>query len=58
MGSQVGEDAWQGSGWWTGWSHIRVQINQEKQLGSETDGSTQGSSAWKESFKNPGSKAC
>ena len=34
----------QGGGLWTGWSHICMQINQEEQLGSETDHETQGSS--------------
>ena len=32
---------WQGGSWW---SHILVRINQEEQLGSETDRTTQGSS--------------
>ena len=36
-----------GGGWPTGWSHVRMQANQEEQLGSETDHTTQGSSAWK-----------
>ena len=39
--SQGGEDSQQDSGWWSGWSHICVQINQEEQLGSETDHTTQ-----------------
>ena len=56
MGSQGGEDAWQGSGWqtggqgrswWTRWSHIWVWINQEEQMGREIDQATQGSSVWK-----------
>ena len=37
----------QGDGLWTGWSHIRVQINREEQLGSETNCTTQSSSAGK-----------
>ena len=36
----------QGSNWWTGWSHICVQINWQEQLGSKTDYATQGSSTW------------
>ena len=44
-GSQGGEDAWKGSGWWTRRSHICMQINWEEQLGSETDHATQGSRA-------------
>ena len=35
----------QGGGWQRGQSHICMQINQEEQLGSETDLATQGSSA-------------
>ena len=35
---------WQGGGLQTGQSHIRVQINWEEQLGSETDHTTQSSS--------------
>ena len=27
MGRQGGEDSWQGSGWWSGRSHICKQIN-------------------------------
>ena len=52
-----GEDSWQGSGQRTwvgkvgadksGQSHIDVQINPEKQLGSETECATQGSSSGK-----------
>ena len=46
-GSQGRED-WQGdSGWWTGWSHICMQINWEEQLGSQTDCTTQDSSKGK-----------
>ena len=49
------EDSWQGSGWrtgrgnglQTGQSYICMQINWEEQLGSETDLTTQGSSAGK-----------
>ena len=44
MGSWDGEDAWQGGGWQTGWSHIRVQKSREDQLGSETDCATHCSS--------------
>ena len=51
MGSQGGEEVWQGSSWRTRWSHICVQINQEEQLGSKTDHATQGSSMGKESLK-------
>ena len=56
MGSQGGEDTWQGGGWQTGHSHICMQINQEKLLGSETDHTTQGSSMRKESLKTSGCK--
>ena len=39
---------WNGhKGWWTRWSHIRMWINQEEQLGSKTDCTTQGSSLGK-----------
>ena len=34
---QGGRPGGQGSGWWTGRSHIHVQINQKEQLGSKTD---------------------
>ena len=53
MGSRGREDMQQGCGWRTGqvrqwladsWSHICMQINQEEQLGSEIDHTTQGSS--------------
>ena len=51
VGSQGAEDAHQsdrlgrrGGSWWTRRSHSCVQINQEEQLGSETDCATQGSS--------------
>ena len=37
----------QGSGWWSGWSHICVWISREEQLGSEKDHTTQGSSLGK-----------
>ena len=40
-----GEDSRTGGGWWRGRSHISVHINREEQLGSETDCTTQGSSA-------------
>ena len=46
-GQPAREDSQQGGGWWTRWPHIRVQINQEEQLGSEADHATQGSSAGK-----------
>ena len=39
------EDVQQDGGWQSGQSHIRLWINQEEQLGSETDHATQGSSA-------------
>ena len=51
MGNQGGKDSWQSSGWRTRWSHICVQINQEKQLGNKTDCITQGSSKGKISLK-------
>ena len=38
---------WGGSSWQSGWSGTCVQINQEEQLGSETDHATQGSNAGK-----------
>ena len=41
-GQPGGEDLWQGGGWRTGHSHIRVQINWEEHLGSKTDCTTQG----------------
>ena len=55
MGRQGGEDARQGcswqngrqGSWWTRWSHICMQINQEEQLGSETDHAKQNSSVGK-----------
>ena len=31
------ENSWQGGSWWSRQSHIHMQINQEEQLGSETD---------------------
>ena len=46
--------SWQtrkGGGWWGGWSHTCEWINQEEQLWSETDCTTQGSSTGKESLK-------
>ena len=36
-GQPGGEDLQRGSGWWSGRSQIRMQINREGQLGSETD---------------------
>ena len=47
MGRQGREDTQQGGGWRTRLSHICVKINQEGQLGSKTDRTTQGSSAGK-----------
>ena len=41
-GSGGREELWQGSDWWTEWSHIRMQINQEEQRGSETNHATTG----------------
>ena len=43
-------------GWQSGWSHICVRINQEEQLGSETDYATYGSNVGKESLKTFGCK--
>ena len=37
MGSQGRDDLWQGGGWRTGQSYIHTWMNQEEQLGSETD---------------------
>ena len=53
-GSQSREDAWQGGDWRTGQSHIHMQINQEEQLGSETENATQGSSMGRERLKTSG----
>ena len=36
-GSWGGEDSWQDGGWQSRWSHTCLQINQEEQLGSETE---------------------
>ena len=47
MGSQKGEDSQQGGSWWSGQSHICLQINWEEQLGNETDSVIQGSSVGK-----------
>ena len=58
MGSWGGEDVWQGDSWQTRRSHIYVQINLEKQLGSETDLATQGSSMEKKSSKPLAVKTC
>ena len=59
------EDLQQGGSWWTpkgGWqrgrSHIRVQINREEQLGSETDRTTQGSCQGKWSLKTLTENSC
>ena len=47
-----GEEGWrQGSGWQSEQPHICVQINQEEQLGSETDCATQVSTVGKYSLK-------
>ena len=51
LGSWSGEDTWQGSGWRTGQARWRLADrvpdlrvdNQEEQLGSKTDHTTQGS---------------
>ena len=51
MGSRLREDMWQGSDFWTRWSHIFMRINQEEQLWGKTDCTTQGSSGRKESLK-------
>ena len=56
VGYHVREDKWQGSGWQTRQSHTCMQINQEEQLGSERDCTTQGSSMGKESLKTSGCK--
>ena len=53
-----GEDLRQGYGWRTSWSHSFMQKNWEEQLGSETDHTTQGSSAGKESLKPLAVKTC
>ena len=37
----------QGASWWARWSHIRVWINWEEQVGSKTDHATQDSSVGK-----------
>ena len=44
MGSQGGEDSWQGGSWQQRHLHICMLINQEEQLVSETDRTTEGSS--------------
>ena len=52
-GQPSGEDLWQGGGWQSRWSHIRVQspihvwINWEEQLGSKIDLATQESNVGK-----------
>ena len=51
MGTRGEEDAWQVGGWQSRWSHICMQINQEEQLGSETDHATQGSNAGNKASK-------
>ena len=47
---QLVDQGGQGSGWRTRQSHIHMWINQEEQLGSETDCTTQGSSVRKKSL--------
>ena len=56
MGSHSRENVQQGSGWWTRKTNIRVWINQEEQLGSKTNHTTQGSSMGKQSLKTSGYK--
>ena len=58
MGSQVREDVWKGGGWWTRQSHICMQINQEEQMRSETDHTTQGSSMGNKDLKHLVVKIC
>ena len=41
--AMAGGPGGQGSCWWSRWSYIHVWIDQEEQLGSETDCTTQGS---------------
>ena len=41
MGKWGGKDTQQALSWWTRWSHICMWINQEEQLGSKTDHTTQ-----------------
>ena len=52
-GPSGGQSRW-GRCWWSGWSHIKGQINQEEQLGSEIDFATQGSSTGQISLKTCG----
>ena len=56
MGSWGRDDAQQGGGRHSRWSHICVLITQEEQLGSKTDHTTQGSSVGKASLKTSGYK--
>ena len=42
MGSQAGEDIWQGGSW--RWSRLCLWNSREEQLGGKTDHTTQGSS--------------
>ena len=51
MGSRDGEDKQEGSVWQNRRFHICIQVNQEEQLGNETDNATQGSSVGKWSLK-------
>ena len=62
MGSWDGQDVYskvaagvlgeRGGSWWSGRSHIHLQINQEEQLGSKTDHTTQGSNVGKRRPQN------
>ena len=52
MGSQGRQDSWEGGGWQTKQSHTCVWISQEEQWGSETDHTTQVSSAGKIKTQN------
>ena len=45
MGIWIGEDTWQGGSWWSRWSHICMQINQQWELtmtGRDNDGKETG----------------
>ena len=46
------EPGWARHSWWSGQSHIHLQINQEEQLGSKTDHTTQGSNVGKRRPQN------
>ena len=58
MGSLDREDSWQVGSWQSGWSHICMWVNQEEQLWSETDCTTQGSSAGNKDSKPLTVKPC